>query len=203
MARRFSQGVDVRALAALRKVGRVEARAEQALVDADGELVAHCTIRGVWTSPGGRLCRIPSVAKASVNHDPFDFPPGDGRPGDMASLFSPPAPRRPGTLDLPPCPPEIKTEHARTMTVRSSDCDVFRHVNASNYLRYVADSLASQGASPSIHRARLHYLVQAKAHDTVTVGLQHLEDSTWFAELCRDDEVLFRAVVETEDTLAQ
>ncbi|MFT6234842.1 MAG: acyl-ACP thioesterase, partial [Myxococcota bacterium] len=41
------------------------------------------------------------------------------------------------------------------ITVRASDIDIFKHVNAANYVRNVASALARGGASESIHRAEL------------------------------------------------
>ncbi len=198
LSRRFGQGVSAEVRGALRKVGRVEARAEQDLVRSDGVLLAHCHIRGVWVAPGGRLTRIPRVARGAVTEEPLVSARGADEPGTPGSLFDPPSPLRPGTLDLalPTEPPA--GAHRHTLRVRSSDCDIFAHVNAAHYVRFVADSLASQGASPSLHRAAVRYIGQAIAGDTVEVLTWPLEPERWGAAVTRDDEVLFTACVDTE-----
>lgn len=198
LSRRFGSGVDAEVSGVLRKIGRVQAIADQALVRRDGVRLAHCRIEGVWTGPGGRLARIPRKAREFVVDDPIEGKRGQSEAGSARSLFDPPSPLRPEGLDLP-----MQTDipagcHRRELTVRATDCDIFQHVNAANYVRYIADSLASQGASPSLHRARLKYTGQARAQDRVEVRTWPSSASVWGAAVVRRDEVLFQATVETE-----
>ena len=62
----------------------------------------------------------------------------------------------------------------------------------------MASSLAVQGFSPSIHRAELRYRGQALAGDALEVRTWSLGDDRFAADIERDGEVLFSAVVQTE-----
>jgi acyl-ACP thioesterase len=84
------------------------------------------------------------------------------------------------------------------ITVRASDIDIFKHVNAANYVRNVASALARGGASESIHRAELKYSGQAVVGDVLDVLTWLLGGDVYAADILRGDELLFRAVVETE-----
>jgi acyl-CoA thioesterase FadM len=198
MCRRFGSGIDATISGVLRRVGRVQASADQALIRDDGVLLAHCRITGVWMGPDGRLARIPRRARDFVVDEPIASVRGAGEPGSATSLFDPPQPLRPGGLDLPLDEPVPEHAHRRTLQVRATDCDIFQHVNAANYVRYIADSLAFQGASPSLHRAHLRYTGQARALDEVDVHTWMIDGPIWGAAVTREDEVLFRTTVETE-----
>jgi len=198
MSRRFGQGQKAQIRCALRRVGRSVAEGNQDLVRDDGTLLAHCYIRGAWMSPSGRLARIPSAARDSVSAEPMLSERGESEAGDLDSLFDPPRPLRSGGLDLTLVAEVPADAHRRTLWVRATDCDIFKHVNGANYVRYIADSLAIQSASPSLHRGELEYRGQALAGDEVVVASWPLGDQCWAAAITRGDEVLFRATVQTE-----
>ncbi len=206
MSRRFGQGQQTTIGCALRKVGRSVAEGDQDIVREDGVLLARCTIRGAWMAPTGRLAKIPVKARESVTDVAVPSTVGKSEIGDPDSLFDPPQPLRPDGFDLTivdELPADPNAIHCRTLTVRATDCDIFKHVNAANYVRYIADSLAAQGASASVHRAELQYKGQALAGDEVDVLTWALGDDCWAAAILRDEEVLFRAVVQTEATNAR
>ena len=198
MSRRFGQGVQARVRCALRHAGRSVARGEQDVVRDDGVLLATCRIRGVWMSPSGRFARLPDAVKESVSDVPLASQRGEPDAGHPRSLFHPPQPLRSGLLDLELPADHPNKEHHRQMRVRATDCDIFGHVNAANYARFVADSLALQGASASLHRAELAYTGQARAGDEVVVHTAALGEDRWAARILRADKVLFSAVVQTE-----
>ena len=200
LSRRFGQGVSGEVRGVLRRVGRVEARADQDFVRSDGVVLARCRIRGVWVGPTGRMARIPRSARAAVSDEPLSSRRGDDEPGTPGSLFDPPLPLRAGELDLE-APEETPTgAHQRTLVVRSSDLDIFNHVNAANYVKFVADSLAVQGASPSLHRVAVRYIGQAVAGDTVVVHTWPLGGDLWGGAVHRGEDCLFQSVVHTESS---
>ena len=84
------------------------------------------------------------------------------------------------------------------IALRASDIDIFDHVNAANSVRFVGSALAVRGLSPSMHRAELKYIGQARVGDTLRVLTSDLGDDCHAADIVRGDEVLFRAVVQTE-----
>ena len=198
MSRRFGQGQDCEVRCVLRKVGRSVAQGDQDVVRADGVLLARCAIRGAWMAPTGRLAKIPAVLKEAVSEASLGSERGQAAPGDADSLFDPPQPLRTGALDLSICEEIPVDAHRRVVEVRASDCDIFKHVNAANYVRYIADSLSVQGASPSLHRAELSYRGQARAGDSIEVVTWPSGDTHWSADIRRGDESLFRATVDTE-----
>ena len=198
LSRRFGQGVQGHVRCALRHAGRSVARGEQDVMRDDGVLLARCTIRGVWMSPSGRFARLPAAVRESVSDLPLAARRGEPEPGHPRSLFHPPQPLRSGLLNLAQGEEAPELGHRHDMRVRATDCDIFGHVNAANYVRFVADSLALQGASPSLHRAELAYTGQARAGDRVVVHTGALGDERWAARILRGEEVLFSAVVETE-----
>lgn len=153
--------------------------------------------------PTGRLARIPNQARSSVFDGELPVVAGEPDTGSPTSLFDPPGPLRPGTLDLQIPAEQAPGAHRHRITVRASDIDIFNHVNAANYVRYVASSLAHQGHSPSIHRAELKYTGQARLGDVLDVVTWPLGGTQFAADVMRDDEVLFRCVVETEAELPQ
>lgn len=198
MNRRFGMGQRGEVRCALTHAGRSVAEGVQDLIRDDGVQLAHCRIRGAWMGPDGRLARIPADAREAVSASGFERVVGEPREGSPESLFSPPEPLRPGTLDLalPEEPPADANDHP--IAVRAADIDIFGHVNAANYVRYVASALAARGCSPSIHRAELKYSAQARAGDALTVRTWPLGEHHHAADILRGDQVLFRAVVQTE-----
>ncbi|NCG20202.1 MAG: hypothetical protein GWP91_14430 [Rhodobacterales bacterium] len=201
MSRRFGQGQQTRVGCVLRKLGRSVAEGDQDVVREDGVLLARCTIRGAWMAPSGRLAKIPKQARESVSEIGVMSHFGEAEDGDPGSLFGPPEPLRIQEADLvipDELPGDASAIHRRTLVVRATDCDIFRHVNAANYVRFIADSLAVQGASASLYRAELHYKGQALAGDEIKVLTWALGDDCWASVIQRGDEVLFRAAVQTE-----
>ena len=198
MDRRFGMGQNAEVRCALTHAGRSAAEGLQDVVRADGVRLAHCRIRGAWMGPTGRLARLPLKVRESVYTGRWDGVRGEPAPGITESLFHPPEPLRPAGLDLA-LPDDRPTEvHRHPIIVRASDIDIFDHVNAANYVRFVSSALAVRGCSPSIHRAELKYSGQARRGDALDVLTWDLGDNRHAADIVRADEVLFRAVVQTE-----
>lgn len=203
MNRRFGMGQNVHVGCALSRVGRSSAEAFQSVVRKDdGVQLAHCHIRGAWVDPQGRLARISSKVRESVTKPDTVSDLGSPHPGSDISLFDPPEPPRSGQLDLQLPDAPLESGHRYSAVVSSSDTDIFNHVNAANYVRFVANALAAQGYSSSLHRAELKYIGQAVAGDHITVISQALGDNRFAADICRGEAVLFRSVVETEPNVA-
>lgn len=198
MSRRFGQGQNTQVRCVLRHVGRSVAQGDQDVVRDDGTSLAHCNIRGAWMGPTGRLARIPTQARESVTEALLASERGEPQVGSPDSLFEPPQPLRPGTFGLEIIDDIPAGAHRRTLRVRATDIDIFNHVNGANYVRYIADSLAIQEASPSLHRAELKYMGQAKSGDLIDVATWPLGDDVWAAGITRAGEPLFRATVQTE-----
>lgn len=201
MSRRFGQGIDTQVRCALRRVGRSVAEGEQDVVRADGVRLARCWIKGTWMGPTGHMARIPSQAREAVHDRALPSERGEDEPGSPHSLFDPPRPLRPEADDLPRPHARPEGAVACAMQVRSADLDIFDHVNAANYVRFVAHALEVRGHSPSLHRAELQYMGQARRGDTVDVYTWPLGGERWGAEIVRGEGVLFRATVQTEGDL--
>jgi acyl-CoA thioesterase FadM len=198
MNRRFGMGQKCEVRCAMTHAGRSVAEGLQDVLREDGVQLAHCRIRGAFMGPTGRLARLPVKTRESVFTGELDGVRGTAEAGDESSLFEPPQPLRPGSLDL-----ELPTERPEDadryrITVRASDIDIFNHVNAANYVRFVASALGRIGASKSIHRAHLKYSGQAVVGNVLDVLTWNLGGDVYAADIQRGDEVLFRAVVETE-----
>lgn len=150
--------------------------------------------------PTGRLARLPVKTREAVYEGELDGVRGVAAEGHPSSLFNPPESLRPGSLDLvlPTERPEEVDQYR--ITVRASDIDIFKHVNAANYVRYVASALSRRGGSESIHRAELKYSGQAVVGDVLDVLTWSLSGDVYAADILRGDEVLFRPVVETESS---
>ena len=157
MSRRFGMDQEGVVRCVLTHVGRSVAEGIQDVVREDGVRLAHCRIRGAWMSPQGRMARIPRQARDSVFEGEFEVNRGVAHPGSGASLFDPPQPLRPDQLDLSLADSRPGACHRHPIAVRESDIDIFNHVNAANYVRFVGNALSAQGLSPSIHRAELKY----------------------------------------------
>lgn len=198
LLRRFGMHQDAEVRCMLTKVGRSLAEGRQDVVRRDGVTLAHCAIRGAWVSPTGRLTRIPARARDSVLDQPLEVRAGEPAEGHVNSLFSPPEPLRSGRLDLDLPDPIVQADFTYGLEVRASDIDIFDHVNAANYVRFVASALGRYGVSPSIHRAELEYVGQAKLGEALEVRVSHQGGELFAADILRDGEVLFRSVVEVE-----
>lgn len=209
--RRFGIGTSCVCTAQLTHVGRVEARAYQQLVSARGELLAHSLVRGAWINAEGRLTRIPNTLRSAV--EPLDLneisdissrasesDPRDAHTAREASLLTPPSPSRCGRLEweqeLKSPPTQPISQHITTVHVRESDCDMFRHVNASVYVRYFTDALAAQDHPSSVDRAWVRYEGQARAQDVLELRSSDLGAGVWRFELSRDTVRLVTALIE-------
>lgn len=197
MSRRFGMGQHCRVRCVLTHAGRSVAEGTQDVLRDDGVQLAHCRIRGAWMGPTGRLARLPRKIRASVFTGELDGVRGSPAPGVPDSLFAPPEPLRPGGLDLALVELGDDDEH-HELRVRASDLDIFDHVNAANYVRFVGSALSARGVSPSMHRAELEYRGQARGGDVLRVRTRALGEGCHAADIARGDEVLFRAAVQTE-----
>lgn len=210
--RRFGIGVPCVCTAQLTHVGRVEARAYQQLMSVDGELLAHSLVRGAWINAEGRLTRIPRALRSAVEHLDLseifseissrtsERDPRDAHPARETSLLTPRSPLRCGRLEwdqeLKSPPTHPIRQHITTVHVRESDCDMFRHVNASVYVRYFTDALAAQGHPSSVDRAWVSYEGQARAQDVLELRSSDLGADVWRFELSRDTVRLVSALIE-------
>ncbi len=200
MNRRFGMDQRCEIRCAMTYAGRSVAEGLQDVLRDDGVKLAHCHIRGAFMGPTGRLARLPIKTRESVYEGELDGVRGTAHAGTPGSLFDPSQPLRPGTLELalPTDRPEEVDRYR--ITVRASDIDIFKHVNAANYVRFVASALSRRGGSESIHRAELKYSGQAVVGDVLDVLTWSLGGDVYAADILRGDEVLFRAVVETESS---
>ncbi len=198
LCRRFGMGQRGRVRCVLTRAGRSAAEGVQDVIRDDGVRLAHCWIRGAWMGPDGRLARLPRAIRDALFDGALDGRRGEPSAGTDGSLFDPPQPLRPDALDLPEPGDRPAGAHRHPIRVRAGDIDIFDHVNAANYVRFAASALAARGLSPSIHRAELRYRGQARLHDPLDVWTWDLGGQVHGVEICRDDEVLFHAAVQTE-----
>jgi acyl-CoA thioesterase FadM len=197
MNRRFGMGGRAVVRSTLTRVGRSSVDVAQELVRDDGVQLAHTHMVAAWVHPGGRLARIPGELREVGCHSIEPGPLGEPRHGSERSLYDVPEPLRPpGGLELPGEPPGSGIEWP--VRVRASDLDVFDHVNAANYLRFVGDALAARGLSSSLYGARMRYHGQARRGDALVVQTETVGEHVHHAWVRRDGEVLYRAAVETE-----
>ena len=191
ITRTFGIGTQLRVRAALRKVGRVQCQVEQDLVRDDGVLLAKAHITAVWLGPTGRMTRLPDTTRIAVTDEPLpsrDAPSSAGREG---SFLSPPERSLPLVLDRHVTADIPERTERFPWTARPSDCDMFGHVNGSNYLRAFEDALGHHAT-----RADIEYRGQAVAGDEMTVHrwTPSAPGHRAFA-LQRGHEILCRAVL--------
>ncbi len=190
LARTFGIGTRATVRAALRSVGRVQCEVEQEVVRDDGVLLARAHITAVWLGPGGRMARIPDRTRAAVTDEPLASraaPPHDGREGS----FLAPAERTFDPVLEPLVTREVPEGADRVgLVARPSDCDMFGHVNGSNYLRYFEDAFGRRAL-----RADVEYRGQAVAGDALTLRSWERGEGRRAFALQRGDETLCRAVL--------
>ena len=124
MVRRFGMGQSASVRCVLTHAGRSVADGIQQVVRDDGVTLAHCRIRGAWMAPSGRLARIPNATREAVFTGDLPVHRGTAHVGSTTSLFDPPGPLRPGTLDLTLPEHRPAEPHRFGITVRASDIDV-------------------------------------------------------------------------------
>jgi acyl-CoA thioesterase FadM len=190
LARTFGIGTRARVRAALRKVGRVQCDVEQDVVRDDGVLLARAHITAIWLGPSGRMVRLPDAVREGVTDEPLASTVADDAPGRPDSFLSPPERTLP--VQLPRLVEREVPDSAATRArlARPSDCDMFGHVNGSNYLRAFEDVWGRHAT-----QADIEYRGQATADDLLQVrSWPHPSGRAAFA-LQRGDETLCRAVL--------
>jgi len=195
VARTRTFGIDTRCTvrAALRKVGRVQCDVEQDLIRDDGVLLAKAHIVAIWLGPGGRMARVPNLTRTAVTDEPLPFDRGVAKGGMVDSFLAPDEHEEPLILERL-VQRDVPDHATRTpLRARPSDCDMFGHVNGSNYVRYAEDALFSA------QRLDVEYRGQAVANDALSVrtwtpDAPTAEGQRAFA-LQRGDETLCRAVL--------
>lgn len=195
--------VDVVARGVLDHVGRCQARVRHTVRRADdGALLAQAVVWGLWLGPDRRLSRLPDAmrqywrAEPAVDIDIGELPPMQG--GESTSLIQPPktvyAPLG-LEVELPEgAPPDQAVRHV--VTVRPSDTDVFEHVNASVWMSMVEDARHQTTAhcGPA-RRVSIDYPQEAIIGEQLTVH-GWLEETTFHAQIRRDDQLVCRARVD-------
>lgn len=212
IVRRVGQGVPLVLRTWFQSAGRSTASVVHELLrPADGALVAHASVTGVWIGPSRRMVRLPDtfreLARAQAGAIPADVrtavadrPPSHGRP---ASFFDPPEVVH-GARGLDLRPPEELDEGAvvyrHEVVVPRRELDVFSHVNAATWLTYCDDARAAAadaGALPAALgalgynvRTAILYRHEAVAGDRLVVSVARVpgdERALHFAA-CRQSE---------------
>jgi acyl-CoA thioesterase FadM len=189
LARGFGIDTALTVRAALRQVGRVSCEVDQDLVRDDGALLARARITAVWLGPGGHMARIPDRTREAVTDEALpsiEAPPSAGR---ASSFLSPAEPVYPVRLDALVTRAVPDDAAAREVEVARSQCDMFGHVNGSNYLRIFEDTLGRHAVT-----ADVEYRGQAQPGDRLVVRAWGGAAGSCFA-LSRGADVLCRAVL--------
>lgn len=195
---RFGDRLTVRGR--LEKVGRSQVVVRHRL-EIDERVIGHALVRGVWLGPNRRLARIPDAARELGRRQAKEIPPWDppvGADSDAVLGTSPSyldAPRhvfraRGIELKTRDFEPTSRTE----LVVRPSDCDVFQHVNASQYLRYCEDALLAAGGEVRGNRVLLDYADEALAGQTIAIELAP-DGELWQARVTREGRLLCGVVL--------
>lgn len=193
LARTFGIGTELHVRAALRSVGRVQCEVEQDVVRTDGVLLAKARITAIWLGPNGRMARLPDAVRQAVTDEPLASTTAPDSPGREGSFLAPPERTLPVELErfIERAVPDDAATRGRL--ARPSDCDMFGHVNGSNYLRAFEDVLGHPAT-----QADIEYRGQAVAGDALQVrSWRHPSGRAAFA-LQRGDETLCRAVLHRE-----
>lgn len=190
LTRTFGIGTRLQVRAALRSVGRVQCHVEQDLVRDDGVLLAKAHIQAIWLGPNGRMSRLPDPVRAHVTDAPMDARTAPDSSGREGSFLSPPERTLPMHLERYVERDVPDRAATRGRMARPSDCDMFGHVNGSNYLRAFEDTWGRHAT-----QADIEYRGQAVAGDLLQVrSWDHASGRAAFA-LQRGDETLCRAVI--------
>lgn len=183
----------------LERVGRSEVIVQHRL-KVDERVMGHARVRGVWLGPNRRLARIPDAARELGRQQaetlpPWEPPKGaaeDTVIGDNPSFLD--APRRVYKgRGLGLALEDVPMTHETTVTVRPSDCDVFQHVNASQYLRYCDDARWAAGNHHHANRVLLDYVDEALAGETLTIQGGPCSQG-WQSRITRDGKLLCAVV---------
>ena len=191
----------------LERVGRSEVLVQHQL-SVDGRMMGHARVQGVWLGPNRRLARIPDVPRALGRRQAEEIPAWvapvghaeNAVLGDSPSFLD--APRyvyRGRGLDLEE--QDFEVRHRCTVVVRPSDCDVFQHVNASQYLRYCEDARIAAGGPAHANRVLLDYANEALAGDTLLLetgydGPDAASGGVWRTRILRGATLLCSVVTD-------
>lgn len=196
LARRVGLGVPLVVRGALERVTRCEVTVRQQLVTESGELVAHGVVKGLWVGPNRRLARVPDSVRSHVT--PLELAPrSPAEPGGRpASFLDPETPTYDDiALDRPVPTGAPEGAVVEQITVRRSDCDIFNHVNAASWVRYIED-LRQRAFDPRPgRRVCVSFLKEAVADESITVA-GWPEAGGWGFQIMRGDDVLCRAIVD-------
>lgn len=189
LARGFGIDTPLTVRAALRQVGRVSCEVDQDLVREDGALLARARITAVWLGPGGHMARIPDQTRAAITDEPLPSVEAPPSAGLDASFLAPKEQVYPVQLTARVERAVPDGAVAREVEVARSQCDMFGHMNGSNYLRVLEDTLGRHAVA-----ADVEYRGQAQAGDRLVVRAWDGASGRCFA-LSRGAEVLCRAVL--------
>lgn len=209
MSQGVPQGVPLRLLGVLEKVGRCEATVRHEAWRLDtGEKVLHGRVSGLWLGPDRRLTRIPDETRAAAAlHAPVlaalegSGPWARAREGREGSYFEPPQPvweALPVEVDLETRPEAV---HRHDFVVRPSDEDIFQHVNAATWLKFGDDARAAAVASGALGawgvgrsiRVGLRYLREAVRGEALRAEVAAVGDGALAVTIVdADDQVRCR-----------
>lgn len=184
----------------LEKVGRSQVIVQHQLSVGD-RIVGHARVQGVWLGPNRRLARIPDLprqlGRRQAEEIPAWEPPAghseDAVLGDNPSFLEPPRRVYRGRgLNLEAV--DFEPIYETTLVVRPSECDVFQHVNASQYLRYCEDARFAAGQTGLPNTVFLDYAGEALSGDALRIESAPV-DGVWQSRICRGEELLCRVVM--------
>ncbi len=171
----LGMGVELTGTLSIGEAGRTSLTMHNAFYRGE-ELVARGQVTAVFIDPSG--------APAALTDD-------------LRALAGAPA-----TVDLAPrlTAPRPDEAHRWTVTVRPSDCDLYRHANQAIYLAWIEDARATIAPeSGRLKAVSVDYVKQCFPGDELAVWMWELGEGAWGAEMVRGDEgeVVCRGRVET------
>jgi acyl-CoA thioesterase FadM len=211
--RRVPMSTEVVLRGSFEHVGRSRAVVRHSVVRAsDDALLVDARVTGCWLGANRRLARIPDETRAAAAVDverSVEVAP-DAETADRCidghsdSFLAPPEQvYRSRGLELPLPEPDALSEDASEfeVIVRDSDLDIFAHVNASNWLRFVddarLDAVRSGRLGPlfggAIQRAAIHHPKEACQGDRLVVRTWSPTPDTLAALVFKDGVVACRA----------
>ena len=211
LIRRVGMSHDLTCAGHILRIGRSTVDVEHRVTrDSDGARVARAIVVGAWLGPNRRLARIPNDLREMLQEAeqpapwvPETFAAGERPHGSVQmgeiSRLTPPEHVNPALgLDITH-PTDAAPEGAwcHSVVVRPSQIDIFDHVNAATYLRYMDDArilgarrgrLPERADHPSV-RVAIAYDREALVDDVLDVRVWPLEgDSAYACVVQRGDE---------------
>jgi len=194
LRRRIGMGVDCEIVGQIENVGRSTVNLMHRIRRiSDGALVGHARVTGAWLGPNRRLARVPDHVRESLATSsplpPLEKSTTVGRREAILSGYSTIAPPEQvlPLMDVEVTPPQgdaPENAYRHRLCVRPSQIDIFNHVNAATWLRFMEDArilgaqegrLPESAASPSL-RVALAYEREAIVGDEIDVRVWQLPE---------------------------